>query len=360
MRLRVGGHRQRGADRAGPGREHLGRGRLPARDVQARPARRRRRASRRSGRGRRPAGPAGSAGRRATGCTDQVPRVSSSSPSDGPPTVSTASPRADRALVEVRRAGQAGRVAGPGQHQPQPGHAERAQPGQRVGQVHGAGLAGQAEHPVRRVPRAADLVGRVVRADRAGQRRAAPGSQPTRARQLSHAGQGRSVAARIGWRVMSDVLHFSQVSVLRDGATLVDRLGLGRSPRASAGSCSGPNGAGKTTLLQLASANLHPSRGTATILGETARRGRRVRAAAADRALQRCAGRAAAGPRDRARRGAHRVVRRGRPVAGGLRATWTPTAPTSCSRRSAWPTWPSAGSGRCRRASASGCRSPGR
>ena len=42
----------------------------------------------------------------------------------------------------------------------------------------------------------------------------------------------------------------------------------GRSPRGSGGSCSGPNGAGKTTLLQLASANLHPSRGTATILGE--------------------------------------------------------------------------------------------
>ena len=68
-----------------------------------------------------------------------------------PPTVSTASPRPTARSLNVRRAGQAGRVAGPGQHQPQPGHAERAEPGQRVGQVHGAGLAGQAEHPVRRV-----------------------------------------------------------------------------------------------------------------------------------------------------------------------------------------------------------------
>jgi iron complex transport system ATP-binding protein len=31
----------------------------------------------------------------------------------------------------------------------------------------------------------------------------------------------------------------------------------------------GPNGAGKTTLLQIAAGNLHPSSGTATILGET-------------------------------------------------------------------------------------------
>ncbi len=31
----------------------------------------------------------------------------------------------------------------------------------------------------------------------------------------------------------------------------------------------GPNGAGKTTLMQLASAQLHPTRGTVTLLGET-------------------------------------------------------------------------------------------
>ena len=137
----------------------------------------------------------------ATGCTDQVPRVSSSSPSDGPPTVSTASPRPTARWLKSGGPGSPADVAGPGQHQPQPGHAERAEPGQRVGQVHGARLAGQAEHAVRRVPRAADLVGGVVRADRAGQRRAAPGRQPARARSSSRTPVrvGRS-AARIGWR----------------------------------------------------------------------------------------------------------------------------------------------------------------
>jgi iron complex transport system ATP-binding protein len=66
---------------------------------------------------------------------------------------------------------------------------------------------------------------------------------------------------------MSDVLHFSQVSVLREGATLVDRIDWSVA-EGERWVVLGPNGAGKTTLLQLASANLHPSRGTATILGE--------------------------------------------------------------------------------------------
>src|SRR3954454_21463072 len=66
---------------------------------------------------------------------------------------------------------------------------------------------------------------------------------------------------------MSDVLDFRAVSVLREGATLLDSVDW----QVSEGErwvVLGPNGAGKTTLLQLASANLHPSRGTATILGE--------------------------------------------------------------------------------------------
>ncbi len=67
---------------------------------------------------------------------------------------------------------------------------------------------------------------------------------------------------------MSDVLRFSQVSVLRDGATLIDRLDWDVA-EGERWVVLGPNGAGKTTLLQLASANLHPSRGTAAILGET-------------------------------------------------------------------------------------------
>jgi iron complex transport system ATP-binding protein len=67
---------------------------------------------------------------------------------------------------------------------------------------------------------------------------------------------------------MSDVLHFAQVSVLRDRATLLDRIDWDVS-EGERWVVLGANGAGKTTLLQLASANLHPSRGTATILGET-------------------------------------------------------------------------------------------
>ena len=67
---------------------------------------------------------------------------------------------------------------------------------------------------------------------------------------------------------MSDVLDFRGVSVLRDGATLLDRVDW----QVSEGErwvVLGANGAGKTTLLQLASGNLHPSRGRASILGET-------------------------------------------------------------------------------------------
>jgi iron complex transport system ATP-binding protein len=67
---------------------------------------------------------------------------------------------------------------------------------------------------------------------------------------------------------MSDVLQLSGVSVLRDGATLLDRVDWDVA-EGERWVILGPNGAGKTTLLQLASANLHPSRGTATILGET-------------------------------------------------------------------------------------------
>jgi iron complex transport system ATP-binding protein len=66
---------------------------------------------------------------------------------------------------------------------------------------------------------------------------------------------------------MSDVLDLRRVSVLRDGATLLDRVDW----QVSEGErwvVLGANGAGKTTLLQLAAANLHPSRGSATILGE--------------------------------------------------------------------------------------------
>jgi len=67
---------------------------------------------------------------------------------------------------------------------------------------------------------------------------------------------------------MSEVLELSGVSVLRDRATLLDSIDW-EVAEGDRWVVLGPNGAGKTTLLQLASANLHPSRGTATVLGET-------------------------------------------------------------------------------------------
>jgi iron complex transport system ATP-binding protein len=67
---------------------------------------------------------------------------------------------------------------------------------------------------------------------------------------------------------MSDVLHLSGVSVVRDGATLLDAVDWDVA-EGERWVVLGPNGAGKTTLLQLASANLHPSRGRAVVLEET-------------------------------------------------------------------------------------------
>ena len=66
---------------------------------------------------------------------------------------------------------------------------------------------------------------------------------------------------------MGDVLDLIGVTVVRDGQTLLD----GITWRVSEGErwvVLGSNGAGKTTLLQIAGARLHPSAGTARILGE--------------------------------------------------------------------------------------------
>jgi len=66
---------------------------------------------------------------------------------------------------------------------------------------------------------------------------------------------------------MSDVLDLRGVSVVRDGAALLDRVDWSVA-EGERWVVLGANGAGKTTLLQVAAANLHPSRGTARILGE--------------------------------------------------------------------------------------------
>ena len=66
---------------------------------------------------------------------------------------------------------------------------------------------------------------------------------------------------------MSPVLEFAKVSVVRGGTRILDALDWAVRPE-ERWVILGPNGAGKTTLLQVASAALHPTSGTATLLGE--------------------------------------------------------------------------------------------
>jgi iron complex transport system ATP-binding protein len=66
---------------------------------------------------------------------------------------------------------------------------------------------------------------------------------------------------------MVAVLELSDISVVRDGNRILDSVDW------SVGSDErwvvlGPNGAGKTTLLQVASATIHPTSGTALLLGD--------------------------------------------------------------------------------------------
>ncbi|WP_331272883.1 ABC transporter ATP-binding protein [Motilibacter deserti] len=65
-----------------------------------------------------------------------------------------------------------------------------------------------------------------------------------------------------------DVLRLSGVTVVRGGAPILDEVDW-RVREGERWVVLGPNGAGKTTMLQVAGAQLHPTRGTAEILGET-------------------------------------------------------------------------------------------
>jgi iron complex transport system ATP-binding protein len=67
---------------------------------------------------------------------------------------------------------------------------------------------------------------------------------------------------------MTDVLDLVDVSVVRDGKKLLSGIDW-RVAEGERWVVVGPNGAGKTTLLQIAAGQLHPSGGTAAILGET-------------------------------------------------------------------------------------------
>lgn len=66
---------------------------------------------------------------------------------------------------------------------------------------------------------------------------------------------------------MSEVLRFTNVSVIRDGKPILDDVSwvVDETDRWV---ILGANGAGKSTLLQLAAARMHPSRGTVEVLGE--------------------------------------------------------------------------------------------
>ncbi len=67
---------------------------------------------------------------------------------------------------------------------------------------------------------------------------------------------------------MSPVLDFSKVSVVRGGTRILDQVDWTVQPD-ERWVILGPNGAGKTTLLQVASASMHPTTGTATLLDES-------------------------------------------------------------------------------------------
>jgi iron complex transport system ATP-binding protein len=66
---------------------------------------------------------------------------------------------------------------------------------------------------------------------------------------------------------MREVLDLIGVSVVRDGATLLDDV-TWTVREGERWVVLGPNGAGKTTLMQLAGARMHPTKGSASILGE--------------------------------------------------------------------------------------------
>ncbi|GAA3885627.1 ABC transporter ATP-binding protein [Streptomyces sedi] len=66
---------------------------------------------------------------------------------------------------------------------------------------------------------------------------------------------------------MSDVLELVDVSVVREGRALVDKVSWSIA-EGERWVILGPNGAGKTTLLNVASSYLFPTSGTAQILGE--------------------------------------------------------------------------------------------
>ncbi len=67
---------------------------------------------------------------------------------------------------------------------------------------------------------------------------------------------------------MASVLEFDDVSLTRDGTTILDHVSW-QVTSEQRWVVLGPNGAGKTTMLQVAASFLHPSAGRAVVLDET-------------------------------------------------------------------------------------------
>jgi iron complex transport system ATP-binding protein len=67
---------------------------------------------------------------------------------------------------------------------------------------------------------------------------------------------------------MATALQFTDVSIVRDGNAIVDRVSW-KVEGDERWVILGPNGAGKTTLLQIAAALVHPSKGKAKLLDQT-------------------------------------------------------------------------------------------
>ena len=67
---------------------------------------------------------------------------------------------------------------------------------------------------------------------------------------------------------MADVLDLDGVTIMRGGTALLDDVSW-QVKEGERWVVLGANGAGKTTLLQVAAARLHPTKGRATVLGET-------------------------------------------------------------------------------------------
>ena len=67
---------------------------------------------------------------------------------------------------------------------------------------------------------------------------------------------------------MASVLELTDVSIVRDGTTILNSISWSVDSD-ERWAILGPNGAGKTTLLQVASASIHPSSGVAKVLDDT-------------------------------------------------------------------------------------------